>query len=249
MTVLWCLAGFPNENGGGGCRGFSAGEPEQATRTPLCDTCLDAAPRDIEALPLDYRDLEQLLPPALGVWGDGTPHGTDQRAPIRLGVEALQRQIWAVLVTWEQVVRDSDRLSDIALLGVRDGFAVSRAVRVLSPRVQLLATIGPVTVQDYPLIDVETATVYHGHVYEQVSGARGILDLVRTHAKARSVLGLTAPVRRLPGVCDKCSRPDLRQDQPREAGDEQPVYCGSCRLTMTYSDWEKRHNVLRRRAA
>lgn len=234
------------------CRGFSAGEPEQRNRAPLCESCLAVAQRDIAALSYDHRDLQALLAPSLSVWGDGTPHGTDGHAPLRLGVEALQRQIVAVLVTWEQAVRERHHLADVTYRGVRDGFAVVRAVSVLVPRVELLAMVGETMVLDYPVIDTSKdglaawearATMFRGGTYATLTGAQGVLDLMVTHRRARSVLGLTAPVRRLPGNCDRCGG-ELRQDQPREAGDEQPVYCGSCAVSMTYEDYRKRTGLV-----
>lgn len=240
MTDLWCVAGKD-------CRGFAAGEPEQATRTPLCDTCLHAAEPDIRALPADHRDLTPLLVPPLGQWGDGQPRGTGEPpVPLQLHIDELQRAIWSTLVTWEQVVREHAGLSDTPYHGVRPGVAVSRAVAVIAPRLELLARVGPVLVVDYPtrLLDYDHATMFRGGTYAAISGAAGILDLVALHRQAVWALGLTEPVRRLPGQCRGCGRDDLRQDQPRTKGDERDVYCGSCGLRCSHEEYRRANGLV-----
>ncbi|MGE5830641.1 MAG: hypothetical protein ACM30G_20075 [Micromonosporaceae bacterium] len=240
MTDLWCVAGEH-------CRGFAAGEPEQATRTPLCDTCLHAAGYDIRALPADHRDLEPLLAPPLGQWGDGQPRGSgDPPAPIQLHIDELRTAIWSTLVTWEQVVREHAGLSDAPVHGVRASVAATRAVTVIAPRLELLARIGPVLVVDYParLLDPDHTTMFRGGTYAAVTGAAGILDLVALHRQAVAALGLTEPVRLLPGHCRRCGRPDLRQEQPRSAGDERDVYCGSCGLRCSHEDYRRANGLV-----
>lgn len=212
--------------------------PEDAEGHSLGPACLRAGGFAVQSLPADYRDLEQLIPRSLGEWSDGQPRGHSVPAPINLHVEALQRSIWWVVTAWEEVVRDQDRLSDPPSR-VRPGPAVVRACAVLAPRVGMVSDLRPVELQDYP-----PATEEESHRFKIIThvsrwGWQGVLDLIRLHQRARSVLGLTAPVRRLPGVCGGCGRDSLRQDQPRYQGDEQPVYCHNCALTMSYDEYSR----------
>lgn len=237
---VWCVAGEH-------CRGHAAGEPEQATRTPLCDTCLTSAQPDIRALPADHRDLAPLLARPLGVWGDGQPHGSSEApVPIQLHIDELRTAIWSTLLTWEQVVREHAGLADVEYCGVRPAVAVVRAAATIGPRLELLARAGPVLVVDYPhdLLDHDHATTFRGGTYAAVTGAAGILDLVALHRRATWMLGLTEPVRHLPGYCTGCSRPDLRQGQPRVAGDERDVYCGSCGLRCSHEDYRRANGLV-----
>lgn len=79
---------------------------------PLCDLCLSRAQHAVPLLVHDWRDLEQLIPPALGQWGDGQPgHSGEAPIPIHTGVEALQQDIWRVTTTWAGVLADEQRLA------------------------------------------------------------------------------------------------------------------------------------------
>jgi hypothetical protein len=70
-----------------------AGEPALTDDLPICEACLLAGERAVPALVLDYRDLEQHLPPSLGQWGDGQPASRDDHpVPLNLAVEACQRE-------------------------------------------------------------------------------------------------------------------------------------------------------------
>lgn len=96
----------------GGPDGLGGGA--ETART-LCDGCLDHAAQAVKALPYDWHDLEQQLPPAMGQWGDGTPSAhSDAEAPVpmNLAAEALQAAIWRLTTTWEEVARDVGRLPD-----------------------------------------------------------------------------------------------------------------------------------------
>jgi len=116
---------------------------------------------------------------------------------------------------------------------------VVRACAILAPRIGVLSDVDPVQMQDYPLADPDEATVLSGHTFADVPGWQGVLDLARLHQRASAMLGLTQPVRRLPGSCSGCGQDDLRQDQPRFRGDEQLVYCGWCARTWSYDEYRR----------
>jgi hypothetical protein len=205
---------------------------------PLCEGELLAAERAVGALVLDYRDLEQQLPPALGVWGDGQPRGTaEPRIPMRLPVEELQAEIWWVLTAWEQVVRERDKLSDSVTRGVRAGWAVQNAAKILQPRVRLLAGIGEVEMNGYPNLTQTETYRFEGIEHALVPGWRGVLDFDRLHSRARYLLGLTSavpePIDGVPCKNIDCDRKDLY----RELGGD-GVFCGACGKRYEQSEYE-----------
>jgi hypothetical protein len=170
-----------------------AADPALAAGLPLCDGCLLASERAVPALVLDYRDLEQHLPPSLGVWGDGQPSTRDDHpVPLNLAVEACQREIWHVLTCWEEVVRERERLSDSVTRQVRAGWAVQAAAQILTPRIRLLAAIKPVLLCGYPSLDEDELQRFEGIEYSDVPGWRGVVDF-RGHGPLRLLLGHLHP--------------------------------------------------------
>lgn len=209
---------------------------------PLCEGCIFAAERAVPALVLDFRDLEQLLPPSLGEWGDGQPRGSgDPQVPMRLPIEELQAEIRWVLTAWEPVVRERHKLSDAVTKGVRAGWAVQAAADIIQPRIRLLAAIGPVEMAGYPNLDQEEVYRFQGIEHAWLPGWRGVRDFDRLHFRARHLLGLTAAVpEAVDGVPCKnieCDEKDLY----RELGGD-GVFCGSCgkRYSMQeFDQWVK----------
>lgn len=211
---------------------------ETDRRSPLCEAELLAGERAVPQLVMDYRDLEQYIPPALGVWGDGQPSARDEhRVPMNLAVEALQAEIWWVLTTWEQVVREADRLSDALAGKARGGWAVHAAATILAPRIRLLAAIPETTLADYPRLDDDTALRLGSLIYADVPGWQGVLDLARLHNRARYMLGLTAarpePIDGVPCKNVDCDEKDLYRDLVAEE-----VFCGSCGKRMSKQEYE-----------
>lgn len=220
-------------------------QPGQAD-DPLCAGCLTVATQAAGALLLDYRDLEQQIPPILGQWGDGQPgHSGEAQIPIRVHVEALQREIWWLTTAWAEALADRYRLSDRPTR-VRDGFAVTWAVRILQPRIPMLMRLDPVQMADYPHPDEDTTTRYRTVELSHVPGWLGALDLTRLHARARAALGLNSLIKQLPGYCrdPKCGRPGLLQDNGSDT-----VRCGQCGATESRDDYEQRSNLFGQRRA
>jgi hypothetical protein len=231
---------------------------------PLCPDCLRVAERDVRNLPADYVALEQLIPPSLGEWSDGQPkRGRGELPlPLREYVLVLQRHIWWVATSWEPVVRDMDRLSAEVRIGVREGWAVRRAVDVIAPRLDRLARLGPCDMADYPALDdsMESAVVWgpdrqhpdqqtaaqrhHAIDHTAPTGADGILHLTRLHSLANAMTGLTERVRRLPGTCHECDGEDLRQRHPRQFKDDPPVWCHDCGAWRPYDEYERMMRLL-----
>lgn len=177
-----CRAGAPDDRGRGGCRGWDGRFPSELwSAALLCGLCLVPAERDVRALVLDYRDLEQRLPPSLGQWGDGMPRGKSSPLPLSEPVLTLQQDIHWLVSAWDDVVRDVARLSEKPTR-VRDGFAVQQSVAILAPRLDVLAAVPAVAMWTY--LGAEGST--------DVPGWQGVLDLVALHQRARTLLGLTA---------------------------------------------------------
>lgn len=229
MTGGLCMAGAPDGEGRGGCRAWTGREPAECDgRALLCRWCLEVAERDVRALTLDYRDLEQLLPPALGVWDDGMPRGQSSPLPLRESILDLQTAIWWLVDAWDDVVRDAHRLSDKPAR-VRQGWAVQQCVAILAPRLHLLAEIEPVTMW-----------TYCGHPGAlDVPGWQGVLDLAQMHHRARAALRLTEPTPDIAwGVL--CRGPcDLVSTLVRKPGEDdwRCRMCGEHYTAAAYTDW------------
>lgn len=234
-----CYAGPPDENGHGGCRAYDRSSKLPAecwSSALLCDLCLEVAERDVRALVLDYRDLEQHLPPSLGVWQFGSRGGADSPLPLRSSVLDLQIDIWWLCTAWCDVVREADRLSD-APSHVRSGWAVQDAVKILAPRLRLLAEIESATMWDYP------STSTPADRCSEVPGWRGVLDLAELHQRARRALGLTnaMPVLMKGVPCRACDRRALYRLPVRHEKDPVTVECDACGERYgedEYADWQ-----------
>jgi hypothetical protein len=213
---------------------------------PLCEGDLTYAGQAVAALILDYRDLEQHIPPILGQWGDGQPGRSGEAPiPINVHVEALQRDIWALSMAWAEVIADRYTLSHRPTR-CRDGYAVNWAVMVLRNRMGELARVEPIVMADYPFPDEELTTRFGAMELTPVAGWQGVLDLARMHERARAVLGLNGLTKQLPGYCrdTRCGRPGLLQDNGSDT-----VRCGHCGATMSRDDWESANNLFGRRRA
>lgn len=220
-----------------------------AGRTTLCPDCLRVAERDVRQLPSDYAALEQWLPRPLSEWSDGQPKRArgELPLPLREYVLVLQRHIWWVTTAWEPVVRELDRLSDEVRRGVREGWAVQRAVTVIAPRLHQLAEVGPVDMADYPPIDdtISAPFVWGPDQRRPIAavsptGADGIHHLTRLHRLASAMTGLTERIRRLPGFCHACKEDEvLRQKHPLKFKHDPPVWCDNCGASQPYEDYER----------
>lgn len=161
-----------------------------AERGDVCEACRDALARDVAALPADYVDLEQLIPVGSSS-GAGRVAGTAEAAvPIRLDVEALQREIRYECVRVEVAVRLAADLSRRSSAAMRDGRAVVLAVTVIASHVDVLLS--------KPI-------------------GRDALDGLRSlHVRARRKCGAGRSVTRLPGDCSGCGASSLCRDDGSE---------------------------------
>lgn len=233
----------------------------------LCFHCLESAERDVRALVLDYRDLEQHLVPSLGQRGSGLPTGRGGLPPLPIAehVLDLQMDIFWLVDAWDAVVRDIDRLSDKPTR-TRAGWAVQQSVSILAPRLDRLAGATG-TMWDYPgtaepcprvssravLNSPTVLTVLCSEdgvepcgecggtgriaATSEVPGWQGVLDLARLHHRARGALGLSTDRGELI-VGVACPRCDIRSKLVRDG--EGGVSCRSCKSRLEpveYAAW------------
>lgn len=206
------------------CRADHDGHGAFVTGLPMCEPCLDGGARDLRALVYDYLDLEQLLGVKINTRGqDHRIAGTRELSvPYALGIDALQREIWHALTTWEEIVRDEVGLPEPAH-HVRVGWAVQHAVAVLEPRVAHLVALGPVAVY----LPGSTEPV-------DQTGVDAMLTFMALHRRSRVALGLTRRIEMLYGECSACGWAALR----RESGSE-TVYCDHCHDSRTWDDYRR----------
>lgn len=231
-----CVAGIR-------CAGYdnTAGQPAATARSPLCDPCLTLGVRATNHLHRDYNDLGAHLARTTTHATDSTPAGRDgPPIPIRLDIDELQRTIWWITTTWAEILADRHQLTGLSKR-TRPGWAVTWAVTIIAPRITLLAQTGPQQLPDYPLAGPDDCTRYRGLDLTIRDGATAVADLIALHRRAERALGLTDPVRHLPGYCHNhyCRRPDLRQ-----ANGSDDVHCGTCGNVITRDDYDRYGNAL-----
>lgn len=200
--------------------------PEEWITGPaaLCQPCLRGARRDIMALVRDYADLENVLADTGGL--AERVAGTRERSiPLALGVDMLQRDIWHFLTTWEEITIEVCRLSAVPAGKTRDGWAVQRAVRILLPRLDTLAAIGPHAI--FP--------AGPDNPPEDMTGAQAILTMRALHRRIGQALGRASLRHILVGPCWKCG---IDGGLRRDDGDE-TVYCAFCTATSTWDTYHR----------
>ncbi|WP_433731044.1 hypothetical protein ACQP2Y_21675 [Actinoplanes sp. CA-051413] len=218
------------------------------TDQPLCDACLDAGQRDIQALVYDYLDLAQLHEASMSqAITEKTAGSKEKQMLIVAHVEALQAEMVHVLTTWEYELRVAARLSDLEApavipdwhttisnpppkLKVRAGTAVQRAVGIITPRVRMLSRLPATTVCATGVEDEHT----------EVTGWQAIHQLQALHQRARANLGRTRRILSLHGTCpnDACTAQALYRLEPGSFGEDPPVWCDTCKASRAYSDYE-----------
>jgi hypothetical protein len=204
--------------------GRECAAPGAVADGPLCPECLHRAAVDVAELPTDYADLgRELTPDERGL--RRRVGGDDERPiPLALHVEALQRSIFWALTVWEPPVREAAGLSPERTRGVRDGWAVEAAAKVIAPRLPILAALGPT----WGYADGLDA----GPV--ERDGVDAVVTLRTLHRRARAVCGLTCRDIDLPGHCPGCGAAALLRRDGTET-----VRCGVCDDRRTYDDYRR----------
>lgn len=198
---------------------------ETIGRRSLCPDCERVCHSDVALLRYDYVDLSQLIARREG-HGDAKIARPKPRSqpPIDLDVDALRTEIAQALWTWEQPVRWAAGLPPRSTSPARDGWRVDNAVAVISPRVELLASLPEIGAyhdgRDAPMTWVD--------------GLGGLTRLRELHRYARRHTGLIVANVGLPGECPKCAAHALYR---RHGCDD--VTCGNCRSAWEYAEYSR----------
>lgn len=202
---------------------------ERCDCEPICDSCAESAAHEIALLPLDYFDLKRDCARHFGTSdvkiARPYPRGVEL---VDLFVDELCSDIAWTLTVWEPPVREAARLAGEASTGIRAGWAVSVAARVLAAHVRTFAGLRAVT----GYADGLAA----GPVVRD--GRDGIAALRALHARARSRLGLTRRVFTLPGECSQCCAWSFRR-----ADGSDTVWCAGCGGRWTFDDYQRYVNL------
>lgn len=212
---------------GVGCVSYDPRTQQAGTahRAPLCPACCQRTGLQISALARDYADLEgELMPTQRGLGARSVSSGDDTGTPLAVGVEALQRSILWALTVWEPPVREAAGLPPERTRGVREGWAVAAAVRVLAPRVEVLAALGPTWGYAEGLDAGPVAR----------DGIWAVGDLCHLHRQARTVCGLTRRTFHLPGECSRCGASALLRVDGADI-----IRCGRCDQRWTDDDYRQ----------
>jgi len=172
------------------------GTPARGPR-PFCDTDRNLIETALRAMPALYARLGQVLiqprySPPLGVRVATSPAPP---ALIDLRADEVMRDMEAVLVSWEERVRDVAHLTPLDTATSRHrrgGYAVQQATDVLAPRVDAL-------------IALDAAPMLRGDQVLELSGVDAGLEILDLHWRGRAGLPETASgARPLPVPCGAC---------------------------------------------
>lgn len=140
--------------------------------------------------------------------------------PLSVGVDALLREVLAVLLSWEERVRAVARLIPVEARR-RDSAAIAAACRLLGAHLDALLALDAEPMLRYKTIPeaaklppgtpgVVRETAGYAEVILDLSGADAGAEILRLHARCSALLTDTrTPARHLPVPCDGCSYAEL----------------------------------------
>lgn len=212
---------------GESCMGFDADSRTPAPSGPcnLCEPCENEFTLMMKSLVSDYIGLSRMIARANGFYDEKTARPKPASSPpIDLGVDELRSDMVRVVGIWEREVRTYVGLPPRPPGSVRQGYALHEGVKVLWPRVDLMAGLGP------------TLPTVHLARYRPValSGKDALFCLRALHWRARSKIGLQPREYRLPGDCPGCSSPLLVR-----VDGEDLVRCSACTSVLTYVQYQR----------
>ncbi len=199
----------------------------------LCVSCEDSFKRVITSLKFDYIDITQLMVPRdtrteqLHIF---RPKPESSPPWNSAAVNVRDRLAWTVLMA-ERCLRE--QLGDAQAarrMPVREGFAVSEALRYLHPRVCELAALSTVLA---PWDPDEAQPV-------PVTGVQVLGVLSSVHRQVRRMCGLDERVIAVPGFCPSCSAPSLR----RHSDDPEVLWCGGCPGRLSRQEYLKHQQMI-----
>jgi hypothetical protein len=221
-------------------------------------TCLADFPKRYGELGERIGDVGGGAPSGVRVSGGG---GTSSRETINLGVDAFQRHIVEILVSWEERVRFAARLSDID--GPRrGGVAVKAASRILAENVVVLLALPhepmarSMDLAAFEHLPEGASGVVHPNAgwiryNDDFDGVAAGAEILSLHYRCLARLGWTPQHHDLRTACWDCEVPRLRR-WDGTAGLADHVVCRNCmseylgdRLARLMVEEE---NAVRRRA-
>ncbi|QBI53456.1 hypothetical protein [Streptomonospora litoralis] len=164
--------------------------------------------------------------------------------PIRGDVDALMRELYEVLASWEERVRVVARLTDRTTLGPQPaGRPLTRITTTLGRHLEVLLNLPPepmmrqFKLEDigdlHLLSDVGRIRDDDAHVPVDLGAADAVEEILTLHRRARARAGQTRRLETVPGViCPACELLAV----VRESGST--AYCSSCRTPVTDADLE-----------
>lgn len=191
----------------------------------LCDTCERHVLRAIRSLPIDYTELNALLGKGKTVGGEPIRMTKELPVPVRLHIEATQREMVDEAVRWASSVAQVQRITFTPRGGVRPGWLLDKACALLTSSLAVLLALRE---EKHRLwVDGRQEIVVR-------DGLDGALELLRLHQKARTRTGKTRLTIKLPVPCPRCDAMSLE----REDGDDH-IDCRSCERHYTWEEYEK----------
>lgn len=190
----------------------------------LCDPCHTTATRAVTELPRDYAALNQRIGDTGGGDGPYVRGAAGPTVPLNEQIDATQRAIVWSLTVWEPAVRETAGLPPETTRRVRDAWAVTTAARVIAPRIDLLAELGPM----WCYADGWAA----GPV--ERTGVDAITTFRRLHHRARHLTGTDRLTHHLPGDCSHCGATALRRQDGNDT-----VWCALCDSRWTVDDYHR----------
>lgn len=197
-------------------RDRKTGRPGESHGYNLCELCAEKALGDVAGLLYDFVDLSQVI-----ARRDGRSDVKISRPkpesipPIDLAVDTMRSDVEQALLRAEMMVRYADQLPARDGSNARAGYNVDQAVRIVLPRLELLAGL-------YLL-------------QPPVTGPAVINELRSLHRRARTLLGRNELKVALPGACPKCK---VVSSLSRRDGSD-TVSCGSCEHRMTRDQYQQ----------
>jgi hypothetical protein len=235
------------------------------TEAGLCLGCTAHVKRAIESLPEDYVSLTLSLGKGDSTSGELVSSSRELPVPVRLEVEALQRElvdeveVWAEAVAgalgtpWDtQASRDSragrvlalgcallaDRMS--VLLALRDFEHLAWVPgRALEQSVKCVG--GHWTAEGGICTEDHWKPVWQDGYREPVTrgGVDGALRLLELHHRVRKLVGIDRLVRRLREKCPHCLVPALTHADGADVVD-----CRQCGVRLTWGEYRRRTDPL-----
>jgi hypothetical protein len=204
--------------------GTRAGAAINATEG-LCGVCERHVERALADLPRDYVVLNTLLGKGSTAGGEPIRMTKELPIPIKVHVEALQRDMVREAMAWACSVAEVLNVRFAVHGGVRPGWLLSRSCALLSGAPSAFLA----------LRDCKHTRWEYGHrVVVARDGLDGALNLLRLHQKARAYTGQTRLVHRLPVPCPRCEAMALEREDGTDTID-----CTDCLRRYTWAEYEK----------